>query len=204
MTPTELRDLVSQCAETDPAGARQLAVRIPDAWFRCQALAWIARFAPAADVESLAREAWAAAQSAPEPYQVIGAAAWPLRALVEREREETALWLLQDVLRVAPSVHKLINRADALFLVWQAAFPLGPKGRGAVLEPLVEACLGTATAWQAGRILADVVLQLAVVDRSAAERLLERMRGDRYRKQAERRLAAGEWSAPRPFFWAAA
>ena len=204
MTPTELRDLVTRRATTDPAGARELAAQIPDAWFRCQALAWVARFAAESEVEPLARDAWAAAQTAAEPYQVLGAAAWPLRALVEREREKAALQLLPDVLRAGPSVHKLVNRADALFLIWQAIFPLGPGARGAVLEPLVEACSGTATAWQAGRIMADVVLQLAVVDRPGAERLLGRMRGDRYWEQATRRLAAGEWSVPRPFFWAAA
>ena len=53
------------------------------------------------------------------------------------------------------------------FLYGKVIFPMNSVAREAVLEPLVATCVETATAWRAGRILADVVLQLAVVDRPA-------------------------------------
>ena len=54
-------------------------------WARCQALACVARFGPEHRVVEIAWRAHTAAQDGSDSYQRVFPAAWPLRALIERD-----------------------------------------------------------------------------------------------------------------------
>src|SRR5918992_2834393 len=137
---TSTRDLVTRLAPTDPEGAARLARSIDEPWFRSQALAWAARFAPEDRVEPLVEEALIASYAESDPYRTVGSGAWALRALVERGRPVVARRILADLLALAPEAEPPASRAEALFLVWQAAFALGSDARKKVLEVVLKTC----------------------------------------------------------------
>lgn len=192
----------NRVADLAPANFRKallVAREIADPWQRCQALAWAARYAPEEQVEPVAREAITAALSSEDPYRQLGAAAWPLRALIERSHEPCARSWLSRLLLIAGRVSHPVSRVDALLLVWQAVFPLR-RERKAVLAELKRACTA-AHSWQAGRALYAAALMLAKDEPDAAWEWARSMPPGRYRRQAERALAAGETAVPRDFFW---
>lgn len=57
MSANAERDLVARIAPTDPARALEVARRIGDPWFRCQALTFVAEQSPRGDVRRLLGEA---------------------------------------------------------------------------------------------------------------------------------------------------
>ncbi len=122
------------------SAAHALARSISDPWYRCQALAGVARFAPAAQFKAIVQESLAAGKAADDPYQVVGATAWPLAALVERAHNNEVHRLLPSLLTYAAAIANPVSRIDALFLLWQAVFPLGIEFHRQVLDPLVKAC----------------------------------------------------------------
>ena len=66
-------ELVARRATTDTPAARALARSISDPWYRCQALAWVAHFAPKAQFKAIAQESLAAGNAADDPYQPMDA-----------------------------------------------------------------------------------------------------------------------------------
>ncbi|HJT13653.1 MAG TPA: hypothetical protein VJ790_13620 [Dongiaceae bacterium] len=64
MSPTDARDEAIALAKTDTATALVRARAIADPWFRSQAIAWIARFAAAAEVAPILKEARESSQVA--------------------------------------------------------------------------------------------------------------------------------------------
>jgi len=181
-----------------PAALREARAR-PDAWGRAQALGWAARFAPDAEVAAIAGEALAACADAVDAYVRVGAAAWPLRALIERGHPERAASMLREVLPHAEAVENPVSRVDALFLLWQAAYPLGSGTRRTVLAPLLRTAVAT-NAWKPQRVLQSIVYMLGDEERSLADEVVAAMPPGQYRRAAARRLAAGERQQPRPFF----
>jgi hypothetical protein len=191
---------VSELARRDwPAALREARAR-PDAWGRAQGLGWAARFAPDAEVVAIAEEALAACAGAEDAYEQVGASAWPLRALVERGHPARAMELLGEVLPRADAIENPVSRVDALFLVWQAAYPLGGEARRTVLAPLLRTAVAT-NAWKPQRVLQSIVYMLPGEERSLADEVVAAMPPGQYRRAAARRLAAGERQQPRPFFW---
>jgi hypothetical protein len=200
---TAIRDLATQLAPSDPERAAELARTIDSPWDRCQALAWAARFAPEERVEVLAEEALYAGYMAQDRFQTVGASAWPLRALIERGRTAAAMRALADVLSLASEIELASSRAEALFLVWQAIFPLGVESRDKVLDHLLTIC-PPGNSWRAGRVFQEVAWMLAADDRATAQRVIAALPEGRWKRQAKRRVEAGEPMPARPFFWAAA
>jgi hypothetical protein len=197
---TRERDHVGQLAQRDFPQARARARAIPDGFLRAQALAWVARYAPAAEVIACAREALEAARQAEDPYQQVAAAAWAVRALAERDHPGEAHDTITQVLARAPSIANPVSRVDGLFLIWQAAYPLGAAIRGSVLAPLLTAASG-AESWKPQRVLQSIVFMLPPEDRALAESVIAAMAPGKYQRSAVRRRAAGERQEPRAFFW---
>jgi hypothetical protein len=191
---------VSGLARHDWAAALREARARPDAWGRAQGLGWAARFAPDAEVAALAGEALAACAEAADAYVRVGASAWPLRALAERGHPERAAEALGEVLPRAEAIENPVSRVDALFLVWQAAYPLGGEARRAVLAPLLRTAVA-ANAWKPQRVLQSIVYMLPEEERALADQVVAAMPPGQYQRAAARRLAAGERQQPRPFFW---
>ena len=200
MSATTICDLVARRAITDTRAARALARSISKPWYRCQALAWVARFAPEIQVKAIARESLAAGNTADEPYKVVGASAWPVAALVERAYNNEVHRLLPGLLSRAASITNPVSRIDALFLLWQAVFPLGIKFHCQVLGPLVEASL-EADSWKGPNRLCQVVLMLALTSPLEAKQLVMSMPEGRHKRQVTRQIASGECQSPRRFFW---
>jgi hypothetical protein len=203
MAGTSTRDLVTRIAPTDPEGGARLARSINEPWFRSQGLAWAARFADDDRVLPLIEEALIASYSESDPYRTVGSGAWALRALIERERDEKARSILADLLALAPAAEPAGSRAEALFLVWQAAFALGEEARGKVLDVLLRTCR-PADSWRVARVFQEIAWMIGPGDHRTVQRVLEALPEGRWKRQAERRLASGESLKPRPFFWTAA
>lgn len=142
MSATTTRDLTMRRATTDTSAAHALARSISDPWYRCQALAWVARFAPEAQFKAIVQESLAAGKAADDPYQVVGTTAWSLAALVERGHNNEVRCLLPSLLTHAAAIVNPVSRLDALFLLWQAVFPLGIEFHRQVLDPKRESLPG--------------------------------------------------------------
>jgi hypothetical protein len=194
--PSPVSDLVRH----DWAAALREARVRPDAWGRAQGLGWAARFAPDAEVVAIAEEALAACASAADPYERVGASAWPLRALIERGHAARAAAMLGEVLLRAEAIENPVSRVDALFLVWQAVYPLGSEVRRTVLAPLLRTAVAT-NAWKPQRVLQVIVYILAEEEPSLADEVAAAMPPGQYQRAAARRLAGGERQELRPFFW---
>ena len=183
-------------AKIDFKKSLELARRVSESWFRCQALAGAARFAPDDRVVPTTKEAIAAALTTSEPYQRVAATAWPLRALIERGQEQAALRLLPEILAGAARIENPVSRSDALFLLWEAFFPVA--AHQSVLGLLLISCKGHG---KAERILAQVALILASQNPQEAQRIAAGMPDGRLKRQAEERLAEGRKQEAKQFFF---
>jgi hypothetical protein len=195
MSATTERDIAARAAKTDFKKALLLARKVSESWFRCQALAEAARFAPDEQVVPTAKEAIFAALTATDIYKQVAATAWPLRALIERNQEQKATQLLPNILSLAAQIENPVSRSDALFLLWQAFFPV--EAHKSVLGCLVKSCTGH---WKADYILRQVVMILASQDIDAAYKLIPSMPEGKYKRQAQKRLAAGQTETSWRFF----
>ena len=200
MSAAQQRDLAIQAARTDFPTALQRARAVSEPWHRAQALAWVARFAPDADVERVADEALKAAGGGKDAYQQVGSSAWAVCALAERGRTRKAQEAVSRLLGLSAGISHPVSRLNALFLLWQAVFTLDRAVRQKVLDRLVAACQSAAS-WQAGTTLRDVALMLAADDPAESKRIIDQMPDGRYKRQAQRQFAEGETSTPGPFFW---
>ena len=135
-----------------------------------------------------------------DAYQQVGASAWPVRALAERGKAQKAAQLVARLVTLSAEITPPVSRLDALFLLWQAADPRPKSVKHCVMGALVSA-YRAADSWKAGLTMRDLALMLAPEDRSQAEQLVASMREGRYKRQAEKRLAAGETQLARAFFW---
>lgn len=200
MSATEQRERAIQAARTDLPTGLQLARRVSEPWFRAQALAWVARLAAEADVERIAAEALEAASAGKDAYQHVGSAAWAIRALAERGRSRKAAAAVCKLVSLSDGITHPVSRLNALFLLCEAAWPLGGSVRRQVVQKLVAACQSAAS-WRAGSTLRDVALMLARDDPREARRITEQMPDGPYKQQTQRQLDEGQTSTPRPFFW---
>lgn len=198
MSATRSRERASQLAKTDPEAALVIARGIEDPWFRSQALAWVARFSKRGQQDIL-REAKAASESAGEPYKIIGASAWWVRAMAELGYSGEATREVPKLLEIASTIENPVSRLEALFLLLQAVFQVD-RGRDLVLEGLIAACQ-RAKSWRAGDRLREAALMLAADHPADAERVIEAMPEGKYKRQVKQRMASAQHRTPRPFFW---
>src|SRR5579864_1753211 len=110
MSATEERDEVSGLAPTDTTKALAMARRISDSWFRCQALAVVARYASKELVSPIAHEAFNTALQQEDPYKVVGVSAWPVRALIERDQTDPLPLWLNELVKRARSIDHPVSK----------------------------------------------------------------------------------------------
>lgn len=120
MTPTKFRDEVARLAKTDPEKASDIAKKISDPWFQAQAWSHLARWAD--DPLRFAHQAAKSAAKTKDDYQRSAVRAWEVAALAERGEREQARRSLGEAVGLAVSVTPLPSRAEALLLLFQAAF----------------------------------------------------------------------------------
>lgn len=199
MSATAERNRAIQVAASDFEKALSLARQVSEPWFRCQALAWAARFAPETEVIKTAEEALTSAFSAKDPYHTVGASAWPIRALIERGHEHKALHWLAELVAASATIENPVSRLKALFLLWQAVHPVKSEAKKSVLGALTRACQA-ADSWQAGWTLRETALILARDDVNEAMSLMAFIPEGVYKRQAQQRIAQGQRGYVHPFY----
>ncbi len=191
---------LARLAASDPQVALKVARALDDPWTACQTLGWVARFAPEACVEAIVDEAIRAGRRAEDPYRIVGSAAWPLRALVERGRMDRLESVRPGVMSFALRIVSHASRSEAIFLIYQAVFPAGRRYWLTVFQELALASQ-PAIHWRQTRNIRDAVLMAAKEDPDFARDFRRDLRNARAKAQIERRLALAEYRSPRVFFW---
>ena len=184
------RGQVTALARSQPQRAFDLALTIPDGWYRCQAMADIAEHAGEPLSDKAFRHARAAAAASHDAYQHAGVLAYAITAALRRGRTDLANTMLKDALALAPSAAPMASRAAALELLWKAAAHNGDaKMRDAVIAS-TQACVHPDRSWRARRLYRDITDWLAQRDPRRAAAIIAAMPDSKVRGYLARRLSA--------------
>lgn len=197
-TPTRARDAATRAAARGEPEALDLARAVDDPWFRCQALAWVARYAEEDQVEPIARESLVSARQERQAYRTVAVRAWPIAAVTERGLTDLGGRWAEDAGHESRRIEHPVSRLDALYHVVQAGWstPSRPK-----LTEWLRRAARDAASWRSGRIQAHLIGMLLPDQRDLSLEVLEEMAAGQYKRQASRILTAGTHLPPRPFFW---
>ena len=183
------RGQASALAKSQPQRAYDLALTIPDGWYRCQALAHIAEHAPDALSEKAFRQARAAAAESHDSYQRAGVLAYAITAALGRGRTELVWAMLGDALALVPAVEPMASRAHALNLLWSTLAHNGDaKMREAVIAAL-QAHVDPDRSWRARRLYRDITDWQAAREARRADAIIAAMPDGKARAYLERRRA---------------
>jgi hypothetical protein len=171
MIATQQRDTAGRLAPIDPTRALAIARAIEDPWFACQALAWVARFAPDDQFMGIIKESLRVCRAEVDPYRVVAPVAWPIRAIVERNCLEMLPSVIPELLLRAEDIEILASRSEALFLLFQAVFPAGRENWLAVFQALREASTPLMS-WRQRRNLCDAILIVCGEDKPLVQETL--------------------------------
>jgi len=150
------RGQVHDIVQRDPAEAYAQALTIPDGWYRCQALATVARHAPDELSETAFRQARRAAADAFDDYQRAAVLAFAITAAFERARRDLVEAMLADAFKLVPSIEPMASRAYALNLLWSTAAYYGDDLlREAVIEQM-QAHVHPDRSWRARAFYRDI------------------------------------------------
>jgi len=197
--PVEGRARVFDLAAADNHGALEIARGIKEPWYRCQSLACVARFAPHGEFDDRIEEALAACFGAANSYKCVAVSAWPLCALIEREKIERLADLIPRLLKMAETIDHPVSRMDAFGSLLHGVFPAGDPYRKMVFAAYSRACDG-ANSWKAGRGMAGFALMFAPIEPELTRTLIQSMRDGPYERRAIRDLAAGRHIQWRSYF----
>ena len=200
MIATQQRDTAGRLATADPTRALAVARAIEEPWYACQALAWVARFAPEDLFVEIIKESLQVCRAELDPYRVVAPAAWPIRAIVERGRSEMLPAFIPELLLRAQDIEILASRSEALFLLFQAVFPAGREYWLTVFQSLRGASIPLIS-WRQRRNLCDAISIVWGEDRLLALEVLNDLDDAKLKKKIEKLLATSEPSVPREFFW---
>jgi hypothetical protein len=203
MNANQQRDLASRLAITDSFRALETARAIEDPWFACQALAWVARYAPEQQFIKIIRESLLVCSTEIDPYRVVAARAWPIRAIVERNHSELLPSIVPDLLRRAKDIENMGSRSEAIFTLFQAVFPAGRKSWFPVLQSLREASTPLIN-WRQRRNLCDAVLIVRNEDPHLVREISSGLDDLKLKEKTEKLLATSKVYKPRAFFWVSA
>ncbi len=196
---TKMRDQASRLAASDLAAAQEIAFAIKEPWFRCQAIAAVARHAQTRDVQRFADAAFAAASACADDYKRSAVAAWPIRALVERGFTDQAMEALRRARLAAKKTTPASSSAEALFGLLQAGWDLGSSPRREIVEDLME-LHARDTFWRIERAVVDALCMLGAVERELAESIAQRITDAKCRAKALARIQAPFPVRPRDYF----
>jgi hypothetical protein len=193
MGGSSARDQVAQHAAADPRGALRVAEKIPDPWFRCQALAYVAcHTTNAAARNRIISSAFQAALLTGEPNRIVVVSSWPLKALCGSGQPEKLGKEVDRRLGIIAQEGSPVRRADALNMML-GAIVKGPRPLfWRVFEQFQRACL---TRLEGGKrngkgetLLSHWVPVVDRLDPSRTEDLLQQIEGPELRKRAREAL----------------
>jgi hypothetical protein len=137
MSPTQQRERVFRMAASSNDLAFTMALEISDAWFSCQALSAVLRHGPESRIEPLSSRIRQRAAECADDYGRAAVLAWLIGALVKRDCVAGARDVLASALTFAGRATPAGSQAEALCLLYQAAFPLGPECTTPVVRKLM-------------------------------------------------------------------
>lgn len=185
-------------AASAPLKALEVARRIDDPWFRCQALAAVAFVVEEDRVDAIGREALKAAWDSKDDYQRGAVAAWPIAAPVARKRLDAARRAYEKARVHALAASPPGSVAEALTLLLQGAFGLGPHVGVQIAEDLVDLRRREAY-WRVDRAVLRTVALVAGTDPARERALAARIADERLRRRVLVALDGPDSPGPRPF-----
>jgi hypothetical protein len=200
LTPTGQRELSNRLAGSNPERALEVARKINDPWFRCQALSQVARYWPHDDYQRLLKEAVEAADSQDDAYKQVTVSAWPIRAYLERGSLSPAQRLLERYTSAATGIENMGGRSEALFMLFQAAKPFAAELWKPVFWALAAAG-EPALAWRQRRNLRLAIAMVALEEPKLAQMALKKLSDEKTISAIKRDLEKQRQDKPRPFFW---
>jgi hypothetical protein len=199
-TPTGQRQRAIDLAAAEPNKAIKVARTIKDPWFRCQALAHVARYWPDEDFPPILREASEAADSQDNWYKRVTVSAWPIRAHLERRCPLPASKLLARYVNEASNIENMGGRSEALLMLFQAAKPFDRKLWEPVFRALVRA-MEPALSWRQLRNIRSAAAMIAADDLSLVQEAIGRISDEKTVEALNKDIENGKFAEPRPFFW---
>jgi hypothetical protein len=174
---TQQRDRVASIAGTKPEQALELARRISDPWFRCQALSFAA--VHASDRRTRARaidEAFASANDLHEPNRVVSVSSWPVKALTMTGDNARVPAEATRLLQIISTENSPVRRADALRLLLGGVSAARKHVAVKVANEFAAACLAPLFAGKRNKkgesLLEECLPGIAQIDRDLADRIL--------------------------------
>jgi hypothetical protein len=174
-------------APTDWSRARDGARKIPDGWYRAQALARVAEHAPEAHVLDILNEAVKAADACHDEYGMVAVRSWPLKVAFQRGRITFAERERTLAIALAPQIQPLASRAFALQYLWGGCYIADPQ----YAEPVWQAILGLCPpdrSWRAAALYRHVAQVLNSRHPGSAIKVIRAMPEGKARTKLARRL----------------
>jgi hypothetical protein len=163
-------------------------------------LAFVARYiSDNAVAVKLAAEADRSLERGADAWHCAAGAAWPIRALIDRGQGSQGAPFMRRAVTAARQIENPVPRVDALFLLVTASWPIGGPTWQEAIAQLVASATATPTL-KPQSVLRDLCLMLANEGRDFTA-VLSAIPEGKARRQAERRLSAKEFMAPRPWGW---
>jgi hypothetical protein len=198
VSATEQRDHAIQIATSDYEGALAQSEAILDPWFATQALAAVLRYCPDVRVSHVLRRASSRAETCHDEYRRGAVSAWIVRALVERGMTVEADSMLRVALAHSLQASPNGSRGEALFLLYQAAYPFGIR----TVEPLLRHLAsfhGSAPHWRVTRALVHAAAMHSVIAPDSFRGIFQRIGDSKLTARVDRYVSLG-LTQPREFF----
>jgi hypothetical protein len=189
---------LGELAKTDPARALKEARASPTPSARSQDLAVVARFASGKIAATAFADAEAAAAQGEDAFQRATWLAYPIRAAIECGETKLASRLVRKAARDIATIEPAASRAQALHILWPAAFPGGAALREIVLQAALAHC--PLTTWRAKRLYRRITATLREGFDAEADRVIAALPPGETRAALEKAKARGERRRVRPFF----
>jgi hypothetical protein len=188
---TQQRDRVGRIAATDPQAALDLARRIDDPWFRCQALSMVAVRLRARPAQRRAIDAaLAAANAAGDANRVVTVSSWAVKALALTGSNTRVSSEVSRLLGIISTENSPVRRADALRYLLGSVSGASSDIARRVAEQFAAACLAPL---QSGRpntkgqsLLEECLPGIARIDPKLGERLLRSLVPARSQRAVQR------------------
>lgn len=191
---------VEDLAKSDSDAAYRQALEIDDRWRRAQALGWVARYAPQSRVKGIAAKALEGLEGEADYFKRVGGAAWPIRALIEREEIEAAQAVLVENVELWCRIEYPGSLAEAADLILQAAL----AGPAPLWRPVFDELLRTLRPerhWRERRAVRDAIHMVYAIDAELARSKANSISDRKCREQIERGWDDDFRRTARPFFW---
>jgi hypothetical protein len=181
------RQRAGQLAPSDTAKALEAARGCPDAWYRVQALASVAKHAEARLVLRLLEEAAREAQSCHDTYGTVAVMSWLLQVAFQRDQLGFAERELKKCLALAPQIEPLASRAYALEALWTRCFAAGPSHAEPAWQRILQLC-NPDHSWRAARLYLHIAQTQDRHNPGAAAAVIRSMAPGKTRSRLERRF----------------